>query len=44
MLDEIIETEQRVKAGYDDLDHIRKMIRSTSQNIDSHMDTVDTLK
>jgi hypothetical protein len=44
MLQEIIDTQNQMKSGYDNLDNIRRMIKQTGKNINNHMDTVGDLK
>jgi len=44
MLQELLDTQQLVRSGYDNLSNIRRMIRQTGENINNHMDTVGDLK
>ena len=44
MLKDVLETQKMVRAGNDDLEVIRKMIRMTNQNVQHHIKTIDIIK
>ena len=44
MLKDVLETQKLVRAGNDDLESIRRMIRQTNQNVQHHIKTIDIIK
>jgi hypothetical protein len=44
MIKEVEEAQRVVRAGTDDLEEIRKMVRKTKNNINTHITTVDNLR
>ena len=44
MLADVINVQQQVRQGNDDLAEIRKLVHMTKTNINCHINTVDTLK
>lgn len=44
MIQEVVDTHNQIKSGYDDLENLRRMVRQTGVNINHHMDTVGDLK
>lgn len=44
MLKEVLDTQNQVKSGYENLDDLRRLIKITGNNMNQHMSTVDLLR